>query len=223
MVDLKKKFRIYSRALKRRTIGLSYGDTWQGQDNEFYESMHKHGFKKNEDFVNYMKNKTDVKTVLEIGCGTGIYPIKYNNLFENKKYVGIDVSKSAIRHCKKNSKFDFICEDFLKLNLDEKFDLIFSHGVINHVPDIDLFLEKVIKSTKKFAYIQASHGYFPELEQHRMVWAENEGIFNSDLSVKQTKEALKKYGLKEDEFIIRAQETGSEETSTVIEIIRKDK
>jgi len=217
-LNFKKKFRIYSKALKRRTIGLSYGDTWQGQDNQFYEDMHKHGFKKNEDFVKYIEEKSDVKSVLEIGCGTGVYPIKYKELFENKEYCGIDVSKSAIKYCEKNSKFDFICSDFLKLNLDEKFDLVFSHGVINHVADIDLFFKKTIQVTKKYAYIQASHGYFPDLEKHKMVWAKNEAIYNSDLSVKQTRETLLKLGLHEDEFIIRSQETGSEETSTVIEI-----
>jgi SAM-dependent methyltransferase len=221
-MNFKKKLRIYSRALKRRTIGLSYGDTWQGKDNQFYEDMYKHGFKKNEDFIKYLQNKSNVKSILEIGCGTGVYPIKYKELFENKEYCGIDVSKSAIKYCKKNSKFDFICGDYTKLNLDKKFDLVFSHGVINHIPDIELFFKKIIEITKKFAYIQASHGYFPDLEEHRMVWAENEGIYNTDLSVKQTNETLKKYGLEENEFVIRSQETGSEETSTVIEITRKD-
>ena len=189
-------------------MGLSYGDTWQGQDNQFYEDMHKHGFKKNEDFVKYIEEKSDVKSVLEIGCGTGVYPIKYKQLFENKEYCGIDVSKSAIKYCEKNSKFDFICDDFLKLNLDKKFDLVYSHGVINHVQDIDSFFKKIIQVTGKYAYIQASHGYFPDLEKHKMVWAKNEGIYNSDLSVKQTHETLLKLGLQENEFIIRPQETG---------------
>lgn len=220
-MNFRRKIRIYSKALKRRTIGLSYGDTWQGQDNQFYEEMHKHGFKKNEDFVNYLKT-TECKTVLEIGCGTGIYPIKYKELFKNKDYLGIDVSKSAIKYCKNNSDFEFICDDFSELEINRKFDLVYSHGVINHVSNIDLFLKKSIEITKKYAYIQASHGYFPELDEHKMIWAKNEGIFNTDLSIKQTKETLKKYGLKNDEFVIRPQETGSEETSTVIEITKKN-
>lgn len=220
-MNVKKLLQRYSRAIKRRTVGLSYGDTWQGQDNEFYEGMHRHGIKKNEDFVNYLKTKQNIKTVLEIGCGTGIYPIKYQDLFQNKEYVGIDISKSAINYCKKKSKFDFLCGDFIKLNLEKRFDLVFSHGVINHVPNIDLFLKKILDVTKKFSYIQASHGYFPDLEEHKMVWAKNEGIYNSDLSVIQLQKTLLRYGLTEEEFVIRPQETGSGESSTVIEIIRK--
>ena len=215
-----KKIRIYSRALKRRTVGISYGDKWEGKDNEFYEKMHQHGHIMNKDFVSYVKNKKDIKTVLEVGCGTGIYPIKYKDLFTNLDYTGIDISKSVINYCKKNSNFEFICGDFSKMELDRQFDLVFSHGVINHVPDIDLFFSKIVSCTKKYAHIQASHGYFPDLEKHNMVWAENDGIYNSQLSVKQTKKTLLDLGLKEDEFVISPQETGSNALSTLIEITK---
>jgi SAM-dependent methyltransferase len=221
MKNLLKKFRIYSRSLKRKTIGLSYGATWQGQNNDFYEKMHEHGIQKNKDFVEYFKNKKNIKTVLEIGCGTGIFPIKYFDLFKDKEYTGMDISKSAIAYCKKHSKFTFLCGDFLKMQLSDTYDLIFSHGVINHVPDIDLFLKKTLDICKKYAYINASHGYFPDLESHKMIWAENQAIYNTDISVKQLKRTLLNFGLNDDEFIIRPQGSGSK-ASTVVEIDRKN-
>lgn len=222
MLNLIKNIRVYLRAIKRKTIGLSYGDTWQGQDNEFYEQMHEHGIKKNEDFVNYLKTKKDVKTVLEIGCGTGIYPIKYSNLFENKSYTGIDISKSAINYCKKHSNFKFFSGDFSKMELSEMYDLVFSHGVINHVSDIDLFLKKTLDVCKKYAYINASHGYFPDLEKHDMKWAKNEAIFNTNMSVKQLTKSLTDFGFQKNEFTIRPVDMGKNKQSTIIEIQKND-
>ena len=221
LVNFPKKFRTYIRAIKRRTIGLSYGDTWQGRDNEFFEQVHEHGIKKNEDFVNYLENKNDIHTVLEIGCGTGIYPIQYSHLFENKTYTGIDISKSAINYCKKHSKFTFFVGDFSKMQLSEKYDLVYSHGVINHVSDIDLFLKKTLDVCKKYAYINASHGYFPDLEEHNMKWAKNEAIFNTDMSVKQLKISLTKFGFNKNQFTIRPIDMGENKQSTIIEI-KKD-
>jgi len=92
---------------------------------------------------------------LEIGCGTGIYPINFRELFSDKSYSGINISESAIEHCKLHSNFDFYCGDYLQMNIEKKFDLVFSNAVIDHVYDIDLFLSKIIKSCKKHAYISA--------------------------------------------------------------------
>ena len=51
-------------------------------------------------------------------------------LFENMEYTGIDISTTAINFCKENSDFIFICDDFIKMDLDKKFDLIYSHAVV---------------------------------------------------------------------------------------------
>lgn len=219
MVNIKNKFRVYLRAVKRKTVGIPYGETWQGKDNEFYELLHEHGNLKNQEFISYLtEKKEDIQTVLEVGCGTGIYPIKHKNLFQNIKYTGLDISKSAINFCKKKSNFSFLAGDFLKMEINEKFDLVFSHGVVNHVPDIDLFLSNIIKVCKKFAHIQATHGYFPNLEKHEMVWAKNQAIYNSNLSVKQIRKTLLDLGLNEKQFSIKPLESKETEISTIIEI-----
>ena len=43
--------------------------------------------------------------------------------------------------------------DFLKRDLPDKYDLVYAHGVIDCVYDIDLFLTKLLKLTNKYAYI----------------------------------------------------------------------
>jgi len=61
-------------------------------------------------------------------------------LFTDIKYTGIDISKIAIEYCKNNFDFEFICGNFIKLNISQKYDLIYSHAVIDHVYDILLLL-----------------------------------------------------------------------------------
>ena len=124
-------------------------------------------------------------TILEVGCGAGYYPINLKELFVGKEYVGIDISETAIEFCKSRSPFNFICTDFLKKNIDRKFDLIFSHALIDHVYDIDLFIEKIIKSSNRFVYVTAYRGYFPDLEKHVMRRNNLEGTYYNDVSIKQ--------------------------------------
>ncbi len=83
-------------------------------------------------------------------------------------YTGTDISKDAIEFCKKNSSFNFIQGDFIKMELPQKYDLIYSHAVVDHVYDIDAFIEKIVKNCLKYAYINSYRGYFPELLKHKM-------------------------------------------------------
>ena len=201
------------KGMKKRMRNLKksdYGKNWQIVDDQFYEEI---GIIKqrpllHENFLNYIKNVSDVTTVLEIGCGMGIYPIKFRNLFEHKEYVGMDIGEPAINFCKENSEFNFICGDLLKTEFNKKFDLIFSHAVIDHVYDIDTFLAKIITMSKKYAYISAYRGFFPDLKTHKMTWDNEKGCYYNDLSVNQLKDKLLECGLDENEFLIREQEDG---------------
>ena len=219
MVDLGQKVRNYTKAFKRKTFGISYGETWQGRDNKFYERLHRDGLIEHTKFLAYLKSKKDVKTILEIGCGSGVYPIKYKDIFEKFDYTGIDISKSAIKFCQENSDFNFICGDFQKMKLANKYDLIFSQGVIHHVYDIGAFLSNIVEKSKKYVYILSSLGYSDELEDHKMEWSENQAVYNSILSSKQVIKTLVASGLKENQFSISPSETDSENsTGTLIDI-----
>ena len=185
-----------------------YGKTWQNRDDEWYSKLFSATPIFHENFIQFLKSKNDVKSVLEIGCGSGIYPIRYKELFSGIQYTGIDISPSAIEFCKKKSDFEFICGDLLKMNLEKKHDLVFSQSVIDHVYDVDLFITKIANATKKYAYVSSYRGYFPELKKHKMEWRDNDGCYYNDISVSKLRIALLESGLKEDEFQIRVQETG---------------
>jgi len=204
----------------------SYGKTWQAKSDDWYTNIYVARPLLHENFVDYLTRNSDVKTILEIGCGAGVYPIKLRELFSNKKYLGIDISEQAITYCKNHSQFDFICGDFLQIELPEKYDLVFSHAVVDHVYDIDLFLSKIVQTCRKHAYVSSYRGYFPNLGEHRMTWNNDEGCYYNDLSVNQIRRTLIQSGLQENEFTIRSQESGQRDkyldgVETVIEISRK--
>ena len=110
----------------------TYGKVWT-KDNQWYNEIHNANPLLHEDFIRYFKDKKETKTVLEVGCGTGIYPIQMKGLFTGKQYTGIDISENAIEYCKNNSEFEFICGDFIKMNITKRYDLVYSHAVVDHV------------------------------------------------------------------------------------------
>ncbi len=200
-----------------------YGKTWQDKDKDWYSELFGATPLFHQNFIEFLKSKQDVKTVLEIGCGAGVYPIQHKELFTNIMYTGIDISEPGIEHCKKNSSFNFICDDFIKMDLSEKYDLIFSQSVVDHVYDIDSFLGKIVKHCKKYAYVSSYRGYFPDLEKHKMRWNDDDGCYYNNLSVKQIAKVMTDNGLKNDEFTIRSQRAAESEPAvgTIIEIHRK--
>jgi len=204
------------KGLKKRIKDLKkspYGKGWQKIDqinSDWYETLFNRTPLIHRNFLNFLKEKNDIKTVLEIGCGTDIYPIKFKDLFFDKKYVGIDISKPAIKFCTKQSKFDFICGDFIKLDIRDQYDLVFSHSVIDHVYDIDGFLSKIVRIARKYVYITAYRGYFSELKQHRSVWDNEKGCYFNDLSVNRIKHILIHNNLDEKKFNIKKQQSGIE-------------
>jgi len=187
---------------------FSYGKTWQEKEgdeqNDWYNIMHESHKIQHQDFIQYLKTRKNLETVLEVGCGTGVYPIKLKELFSNIKYTGIDISETAIKQCKKNSSFEFLVGDFIKLNISKKFDLVYSHAVVDHVYDMDAFVAKIVDVTKKYAYITAYRGFFPDLKKHKMNWNDTDGSYYNDFSIIQIKKKFKEIGLNENEFDIKS-------------------
>jgi ubiquinone/menaquinone biosynthesis C-methylase UbiE len=225
-MDIKAISRTIFRNLKIKLIGKSqYGNKqWEKADETWYSEIHNQNTELHKNFQNYLKSKNDVTTILEVGCGTGVYPIQQKDLFGEKKYTGLDFSKPNIEFCKERSDFEFIQGDFIKMNLDRKFDLVYSHAVIDHVYDIDEFLRKIIKLCKKYAYVNAYRGYFPEINEHIMHWRDDDNCYYNDLSVKKSKKILLESGLTENEFEIKKQENidtnGKIWYETIIEITK---
>jgi len=76
---------------------------------------------------------------IELGCGTG--SLGFLLAPELGKYVGIDNSQVAIEQAQKrlqeskNGNVMFICSDLLVLNTLERFDVVWSQGLLEHFED----------------------------------------------------------------------------------------
>jgi len=226
MVDMNAVKNTLMSKLKQRILGKSqYGNQdWLKADFDWYVQIHDSNRLLHENFIQYFKEKNDIQTVLEVGCGTGVYPIKHKELFNGKKYTGIDISPTNIDYCKKNSDYEFECCDIIKTELSRTYDLVFSHAVIDHVYDINTFLIRLVNACKKYAYINSYRGYFPELKKHKMEWRESDKCYYNNVSVPQITNILLENGLSENEFIIRSQISGQTQSNLnnqlVIEITK---
>lgn len=91
------------------------------------------------------------KRVLEIGCGIGTDALNFARA--GADYTGTDLSKESLELCQKRfevfgHKGRFKCLDAEELAQHfegEKFDLIYSFGVIHHSPNPDKIIDQVAK------------------------------------------------------------------------------
>jgi len=225
-MDIKAISKTIFRNLKVKFIGKSkYGNQqWEKADETWYSEIHNQNTELHKNFRSYLYSKKDVETILEVGCGTGVYPIQQKNLFAGKKYTGLDFSKPNIEFCKKHSDFEFIQGDFIKMKLETRYDLVYSHAVIDHVYDIDEFLRRIVKLCKKYAYVNAYRGFFPEIDDHIMNWRDDDNCYYNDVSIKKCKKILLESGLTVNEFEIKKQENTDNDGKiwheTIIEITK---
>tara|TARA_Y100000310_G_scaffold100506_2_gene98373 strand:- start:11243 stop:11869 length:627 start_codon:yes stop_codon:yes gene_type:complete len=79
------------------------------------------------------EQKIKVKTLIDLGCGTGITTIPW--LKKKYKVIGVELSKLMLKEAKKkSSKVKWIQQDIIKLNIKEKADIVTCHfDVLNHI------------------------------------------------------------------------------------------
>ena len=102
-----------------------------------------------------LKNKKkplDKINILDIGCGGGLLSEPMTRLGAN--VTGIDASSKNINiakhHAKKNKlKINYICSSPEKLKIKKKFDVILNMEIVEHVDDINFFINSSSKLLKK--------------------------------------------------------------------------
>ncbi len=89
--------------------------------------------------------------ILDIGCGGGLISEPLARL--GGKITGMDASQKNINvakiHADKKLKINYICSSPEKINFKKKFDVILNLEVVEHVDNLNLFLNKSSSFLKK--------------------------------------------------------------------------
>ncbi len=98
------------------------------------------------------KKPLDKINILDIGCGGGLLSEPMTRLGAN--VTGIDASSKNINiaklHAKKNKlRINYLCSSPEKLKIKNKFDVILNMEIIEHVDDINFFINSCSRLLKK--------------------------------------------------------------------------
>lgn len=74
------------------------------------------------------------RSVLEVGCGTGLYAEILRKAFLQMEYLGLDSNPEALRLAReRNPSLNFTLADFREINPSwKKFDLVCAHAFLKH-------------------------------------------------------------------------------------------
>lgn len=102
-------------------------------------------------FANSKIKDLKINSVLDYGCGTGDSSIIFKIFFEKAKIYLYDLSDLGAKSgLVKYSRF--IDVHPIKKNI--KYDLVYSSNVIEHVSEVKIILDSMIKFTRKYILIQ---------------------------------------------------------------------
>ena len=113
-------------------------------------------------FANIDKKELEnVKTIIDFGCGTGDSSIVFNIFLPKATVFLHDFSEVAVKKgLKKYERFLSVGRANLEF---QKFDLVYTSNVIEHVLDPGLFVKDLINLTKKYIIIQCPYKeYHPD-------------------------------------------------------------
>ena len=147
--ELKERVRAF---WQTHPCGTKFSDAEIGT-REFFASLEAHRYRK-EWHIPIAANFAATRglKVLEIGCGIGTDGAQFAKA--GADYTGIDLTAAAIELARKrfalsNLKGEFRVSDAEDLDFDnESFDLVYSHGVLHHTPDIEAALREIHRVLK---------------------------------------------------------------------------
>ena len=133
--------------------------------------------KSSADYTAQLVADGEIKTALDIGCGTSSH---LNRLRPGVETTGLDAHADAIDLARERGVHDhYIQANILNDDIDEQFDLVTLYGLIEHLPKSDglRLLDRVEKLSCKYILLETPHGFAPqgpefgnEFQRHHSGW-----------------------------------------------------
>ena len=97
------------------------------------------------------RNNIDEENVLDLGCGSG----ELTGVIFDTVAAGIDLQYTEIQKARKHAEYkELFVADATKIGVKrEKFDLLFSNSVIEHIPDQENLWREITRVVKKKGFI----------------------------------------------------------------------
>ena len=186
--DLKQRVRAF---WQTHPCGTKFSDAEIGTP-EFFASLEAHRYRK-EWHIPVAANFAATRglKVLEIGCGMGTDGAQFAKA--GADYTGVDLTEAAIELARKRFALshlngEFRVSDAENLDFDdESFDLVYSHGVLHHTPDIAAAVSEIHRVLKPrgqaivMLYHRGSYNYRIGIRVLRRVGA---GLLKSESGIK---------------------------------------
>ena len=113
--------------------------------------------------------KTNIRTVADIGCGLGLHTVLLAKYFNKAKATGFDFSSTGIAAAKKNNKLknlNFSVEDITKAKNKKKYDIIAAFDVLEHIEDWQGLVKNLIKVNNRYFIFASPVGRMRPYEKH---------------------------------------------------------
>jgi len=176
-------------------VSEDYGRWWDNaaRDDDWYRHLFSLRPEVHAHFRNWVERLGPINTMLEVGCGRGE---PYGMLFRGN-YRGCDIASQQIAACRE--KFPdqadaFFVADALRDDLHGPYDLVFSHAVVDHVPDIDLFLRRLAGASRKWVFVSCYNGWQEDLDAHEYRWVSGLSCFKNKVSPSRARETMQAAG-----------------------------
>ena len=147
--DLKERVRAF---WQEHPCGSKFSDAEIGT-REFFDRVEQHRYEK-EWHIPAAAGFASTRglKVLEIGCGVGTDGLQFARA--GADYTGVDLTEAAVGLARKNFASagvagEFRMSDAESLDFaDESFDVVYSHGVLHHTPDIEAAVREIHRVLK---------------------------------------------------------------------------
>jgi 2-polyprenyl-3-methyl-5-hydroxy-6-metoxy-1,4-benzoquinol methylase len=132
-------------------------------DSETLKAIYNENYFKGEEYLDYVRDKHvlqknfgkrikkmkklfsehQIKSALEIGCAYGFFAESFKKAFPSTDYVGYDIASEAVAYGKSELGMNVFDQDYLTVPSDKSYSDVFMWDVIEHLPNPDLFIEKI--------------------------------------------------------------------------------